>query len=223
MNLGDRSSKQKRCMMRSTRAFVFAAVCTLVVIASTDALAELHVSGGIKGGINIANLHGADAKDTESITGFAAGAFFILKITDFFAIQPEILLTRKGAEGDTSIYHGEVELNYIEIPVLLKLSIPAHARIRPSLLIGPALAANLSARAKGGSNSIRGETEIDDWVKDTDFSLVFGADVDFDLGSARLLIDGRYTLGVTSIDDTDLEKDFKTGALSIAAGIAFPF
>ena len=54
---------------------------------------------GVKGGFNMSNLTKDDNVDDNNILyGFNAGLYATLPISDFVAIQPEILFTTKGTE-----------------------------------------------------------------------------------------------------------------------------
>ncbi|HJY11327.1 MAG TPA: outer membrane beta-barrel protein, partial [Flavobacterium sp.] len=46
---------------------------------------------GVKGGFNMSNLYQSEADDNNVIYGFNAGVYATLPISDFIAIQPEIL------------------------------------------------------------------------------------------------------------------------------------
>ncbi|MEQ8927533.1 MAG: PorT family protein, partial [Fulvivirga sp.] len=67
------------------------------------------ISGGIKGGVNFANVD-ADG-DPDGKTGYHVGAFLEIGAAGIF-IQPEVLYSFKGAE--------DFDLTYIEVPILLK-------------------------------------------------------------------------------------------------------
>ncbi len=208
--------------------FAIVAVFTL----SFASVSAQGLTAGLKGGMNIANLHGKGVKvieegigtDLVSKMGFCAGGFITYNINDMFAIQPELLFSMKGAKAEREI-EGETaklafNLNYLEIPVLAKLSIPTPGNVKPSLFVGPSLAIKLSGKLK---TEIAGESEEEDLedLKSTDFGLVFGAGIDFALGQGKLTVDARYTLGLTKADESEEELDIKNGAISIMVGYSF--
>jgi hypothetical protein len=56
-----------------------------------------------------------------------------------------------------------------------------------------------------------------------DFGLVFGAGVAFPLGSVQLIIDGRYDLGLSDINDYEGDTEsIKNKAWQFMAGVGFP-
>ncbi|WP_456314955.1 outer membrane beta-barrel protein [Pseudomonas shirazensis] len=51
---------------------------------------------GVKGGLNLSNIVGGDVDGTKSLVGFHVGGLAEIKITDKFAIQPELLYSAQG-------------------------------------------------------------------------------------------------------------------------------
>lgn len=181
------------------------------------------VTGGLEGGLNIADIYGDDAEDWNSRMAFCAGAFLTLSLVDMFAIQPEVLYARKGTRWEEE-YAGEtytatLTLDYLEIPLLAKLSMPLAGIVKPNLFFGPGLGILLSAKVKGEGV----ETDIKDDTKSTDFGFVVGAGLDFDLAMSKVTLSGRYTLGLTSIDDSEVDpqQDVKNGVISAMVGYSF--
>lgn len=190
------------------------------------------ISLGLKGGLAIANASGdfidAMAEEMEadvgSKMGFLGGIFADIGFTDKFGIQPEILYISKGmkatGEEDDVEFTSTVNLTYLEIPLLLKLKIPASPQLTFQILAGPAIGMNLGAKV---AIDVEGEDIPDEDIKDDikymDMGVSFGAGVGIGLGSGILTLDGRYTMGLMSVaDDTD---EAKTNYISIMAGYAF--
>ena len=71
---------------------------------------------GIKGGVNFANL---SIDDADSRTGYHFGAFAHVPISENIGIQPEVLFSSQGA----SITDTDVNLNYVNVPILLRLKL----------------------------------------------------------------------------------------------------
>lgn len=179
---------------------------------------------GLKAGLNIADYK-SDWRDTDSKMGFCGGAFITLSINEMFAVQTEFLFTMKGANlGEvvrTDEFGNIIEtssirevLNYLEIPVLGKLCVLPQSRVRPNLFAGPFFALKLSGKHKVGSQ----ETDMEH-LKDTDYGLVVGGGVDFELGQGELTVDARYALGLAKIYDSDI--DVKNRVISVMLGYSF--
>jgi len=203
--------------------FAIVAVFTL----SSASVSAQGVTGGLKAGMNIANIHGDNVEDVwDSKIGICAGGFITCSLSDLFAIQPELLFTMKGSKAEGEV-EGEpakltMKLNYLEIPVLAKLLIPTPGTVRPSLFVGPSLAIKLTGKGKVEYAGESEEADIED-VKSTDFGLVFGGGVDFALGQGKLTVDARYTLGLTTTREPEdgEEVDVKNGVISIMVGYSF--
>ena len=94
-----------------------------VVFAGSDAIAQGRARVGLKGGFNASSLfydsQGASNKNER--IGFHAGVFAQVPVSEFFAIQPELLYMTKGASATYNVlgFNGQntFKLNYAELPV----------------------------------------------------------------------------------------------------------
>ena len=188
---------------------------TFIALFITPLNAQMQI--GPKAGLNIANFVGDDANffgiDLESRTGFTGGIFFMFQFSSLFAIQPEAYYTMKGAilSGENSDITWS--LDYIEVPVLLKLIIPVGgSNIRPSVFAGPSVGFNTTAKIKSES----AEQDIKEDIKSTDFGLVFGGGIGIMIGKNELGFDIRYILGLSSLDDDTSSNadDIKNAVIS---------
>jgi len=196
----------------------------LVFVAFTSfSLAQMQI--GPKAGLNISNITGDDIENADSKTGFAGGVFFMYKFSNMFAIQPEAYYTMKGAtqketfEGETIDF--TYSLNYIEVPLLLKLLIPIEGSlINPAIFAGPAIGFKSTAKVKAEFQGQSSEEDIED-VKSTDFGLVFGGGLGFPVGKNELGFDVRYILGLSTIDDSADEADVKNSVFNVNVYFGF--
>lgn len=199
-------------------------ILVVFTLSSTWAFAQ-RLTAGLKAGMNIANIHGDDVEDVwDSKIGICAGGFITCSLSGLFAIQPELLFTMKGSKAEEAGNKVTMKLNYLEIPVLVKLSIPTPGIVKPSLFVGPSLAIKLSAKAKVEFAGESEEEDISEELKSTDFGLVFGGGIDFGLGRGKLTVDGRYTLGLATThepEEGEEEVDMKNGVISIMVGYSF--
>jgi hypothetical protein len=192
------------------------------------------IKAGLKIGVSSAKLHGDDVGDLEDLLGedlksrigFSVGGFITFNISEMFAIQPEVLYTMKGLRFEEEIF-GEtlkvwMKLDYLEIPVLVKIIFPSPGGVNPYLFAGPAVAIKVSGKVKAEFAGESDEEDIED-MKSTDFGLVIGAGVDFGfgaLGKGTLSVDIRYSLGLSTISDFEGD-DVKNGAFSLMVGFSF--
>ncbi|WP_019988089.1 porin family protein [Rudanella lutea] len=94
----------------------------------TDATAQNRVRAGIKGGFNASSIsfENANANDRKERYGFHGGVYAQIPAGEFFAIQPELLYSAKGASANYNLNAGgfnlqgrnTFRLNYAELPVL---------------------------------------------------------------------------------------------------------
>ncbi|MDX6181844.1 porin family protein [Flavobacterium sp. Fl-77] len=150
---------------------------------------------GIKGGLNMSNLYTDDADDENILYGFNAGLYATLPISDFIAIQPEILFTTKGAELEynNAFASGssKFKLNYIEVPLLVRVNITKNFNVHAG-----GYASYLVSSKLTGEGDFNFEEEIDtDDLNKFDAGIAAGVGVDFNPISIGL----RYNYGLTTV------------------------
>jgi hypothetical protein len=142
----------------------------------------------------------------NSRQGAITGLYLQFPVRDFLAIRPELLFSLKGGRTAATI-NGQledidIELAYLELPLLLRASIPTGA-VRPVLFAGPAVAIQIgcdftftlptdSTRATCGQETL---TNVREW----DFGLVGGGGVEMRLRRATIALEARYTTGLRSV------------------------
>jgi len=188
-------------------------------------LAASGITGkGVKLGINFSGIAGSDVSDEwKRKGGIAAGGFLVFGISESFAIQPEILISQKGAKYE-NINNGEVlkawsNLTFIEIPVLANFYIPMSGRTKfhPCFFTGPFLGLKIRGKTRTEWRGEITESEIED-SRAMDFGLIFGAGTSFTLGPGKIMIDVRHSWSLTSILKN---QEVKNNVLSILFGYSF--
>ena len=150
---------------------------------------------GVKGGFNMSNLYQSEADDNNVIYGFNAGVYATLPISDFIAIQPEILYTTKGAELDYNNAfvdgNAKFKLNYIEVPLLVRVNITKNFNVHAG-----GYASYLVSSKVTGDGDINFDEAIDtDDLNKFDAGIAAGVGVDFNPISVGL----RYNYGLTTV------------------------
>lgn len=150
---------------------------------------------GVKGGFNMSNLYQSEADDNNVLYGFNAGVYATLPISDFIAIQPEILFTTKGAELDynNALVSGnsKFKLNYIEVPLLVRVNITKNFNVHAG-----GYASYLVSSKVTGDGDFNFDQEVDtDDLNKFDAGLAAGVGVDFNPISIGL----RYNYGLTTV------------------------
>lgn len=171
---------------------------------------------------------------SERNTGWTGGLALEFPIASWFAIQPEVIYTMKGAHGtDKSESNAEIttkgiaDLHYVEIPVLFKFTakIRRFVGVGGFIYFGPYGAINVYSsvrkdvilNATGAVLSSKNES-IENFVPG-EVGGVFGAGVEFGIFGVRAILDGRLTMGITPI--TDDKEHFVNRVASVTLGIGF--
>lgn len=194
-----------------------------------------NVAVGVKAGLNISDVSVDDPADPgfdlDSKTGFAGGGFLQIGIGEIFAVQPELLFSQKGAKDPESDPAGvKIRVDYIEVPVLLMARIPVgdNGTVRPNLYVAPVVSFETKCDVKGEEAGVELAVDCDSpalgdpiKTKTTDFGLMFGAGLEIGSGRFVFLVDGRYNLGLTNLNDTPGAEEIsvKNRAFSVMAGV----
>lgn len=165
---------------------------------------------GLKGGINIANLHYKYQGDTDngnSLVSFHLGFFFDNPVSEKFSIQPELLFSMQGNTIPSPAGDLKEQLGYINIPVLFK-GLPA-----PNFAVygGPQIGILVM------SNEING-VSVQNFYKTTDVSLVFGLEAE---PAEKFRIGARYNYGLSNVDDSTDGLTITNRVGQIYVGILF--
>ena len=205
-------------------------VVLALAVALSAAPAHAGLAFGVKGGVSISQVR-ADLFDTDNRTGFVGGVYAAFGLTPGLAIQPELLLVRKGAElfsTDVSIggldlgdFGTTLDVDYLEIPVLLRFSLPTPGPLGARLLVGPV--ASFKVNEALSTTGLVDYSFATDQIKTADFGIAAGAAVAFGSGNLRLVGEGRYTLGLADVSDLPYGGDIKNGSFYAMAGLEFAF
>jgi hypothetical protein len=172
------------------------------------------LSLGLKGGVNLSswsNVVVVDPIKKVFQKGFQGGLLANIGFSKNLSLQFEFLYAQKGLRvevpqfddsGQETIYNSWHSVNYLEIPFLLKISIP----IGPIFIygdLGPYAAIGLSAETATDPDLGRNK-KLDfslGGFKKYDLGLIFGAGMGLRLGNGELFLDLRYGCGLTDINN----------------------
>jgi hypothetical protein len=218
-------------MLLARRSAVrFGAAVSMVALLAVAGPATGHAQGmygGLRVGLASSNLAGKDAIEMDSRTAVAAGGFLTMHLVPMFALQPEAVLIRKGAratdaDGGVTVT-SSTDLTYLEIPMLLKVVPTPGARFRPTLFAGPAVGLLLSAKERLELPGFHDEKDVKDGMKSTDLGLVFGAGLEMSFRTASAVLDARYGLGLSTInDDPGNDLEMKNRSVAVSVGFIVP-
>ncbi|MDI6849976.1 MAG: porin family protein [Candidatus Saccharicenans sp.] len=164
---------------------------------------------------------GADLTIKKIATnGLAIGLVANLKINSWLYFQPEFLYFQKGGKYDVQVplpvsipgFQVNVidtrSLEYLEIPLLLKVSLPVKFPVQPTFLTGISFGLKLRGNLENQVNiSISGYNipyirteDVTSQLKSIEPSYVIGGGFDIKLGRTRVAIDQRFSFGLTTND-----------------------
>ena len=208
-------------MIERTPTFRAACLAVLFALVSTPLFAQFP-GLGVKGGVNLASQEtsGEDAGD-DGLTSFpaiVAGAFTTYRLLSWLEFQPEVLYSVKGSRFEDSGFTATALIDYLEVPLLARVSRHGSGRLGFYAAGGPYFALQMRARTRMKFSGSTEEQDIGDQVERTDFGMSIGGGVEF----GRLVFDGRYVHGLKDVD-----KDRSDGikvtnrAVAITAGFRF--
>jgi Outer membrane protein beta-barrel domain len=164
---------------------------------------------GAKGGATINKISGQTFKEKFTY-GYHIGGFVTIKLSDKFAVQPEVLFNQVNVDTSSkfsAIYEfnklSKVELKYLSIPLLLNYN------------AGKML--TLQAGPQFGILTNKSKTLVQngkDAFKAGDFSMVGG--VQLKLSSFRVY--GRYVVGLNDLNDIDNKDKWKNQSIQLGVG-----
>lgn len=186
---------------------------------------------GLKAGLALADLGGSDVNSdaTNLRTGFAGGLFGQADFSDNFGLRLEALYHMKGASEDSAGVKVTYKFDYVEFPLLLVGQVPASKAATFSAFAGPVFAFNTKSDFELSAGGASVTVDAKDYFKTFEFAMDFGLGAAFQAGSAVITLDGRYQLGLTTLDDTlgtsgglNRALDIKNRGWTFMAGVGFP-
>ena len=217
-------------------------VLTFMLLATQSASAQLSL--GVVGGLNSSNFKvavdqpiavplptgGNVPGSFSSRRGFVIGGVAEYYFTPMvgLSVQPTF-----SEHGSNFVFEGPVvaplshetttRLSYVDIPVMLKVQFGT-SNLKPYVTSGFALGFLTSAKSVGGGTA----TNIKDSVKSTNSSWSIGGGLNLPAARETLFIEGRYTLGLTNINEGPQVQPlaataaFKTKGFQFLVGVTVP-
>lgn len=164
-------------------------------------------SFGPKAGVTFSSANGI--QDSRARAGLVAGAFAEVELSDWFAVQGEILYSQQGFNSKTDGVKSKYQIDFIAMPVVTKYYLIGGLNIE----LGGQFGYLINAKTKIGDaarQSIKGE------VNRYNVGIITGLAYDFDFG---LVLEGRYTLALTDTFVNSAKQ--RSGALQFMVGWKF--
>ena len=197
------------------KLFVIAALMVATLSANAQQMFIKPMVGG-----TLATLTG-DTEGNKMKLGLVAGAEFGYNINDMFAVTAGALVSLQGSKFDDNSYQKDVTTNltYLNVPILANVYIAPGLAIKAGVQPGFLLSRKTKLDELVGSGTWTSvEHTSTDGMKKVDFSIPLGLSYEI----SDFVIDARYNLGLTNINDTDSYKS-KNGVIMLTVGYKIPF
>jgi hypothetical protein len=197
-----------------------AALCVAALLPQT-----LSAGFGIKGGYSLSKFSLTSTEPPPfqfaNLPAPVGGIYFSLKLGPL-AIQPEVLYVRMGAKVEIDEDGLEYRFDYIQVPVLLKLSVIPMGPIRPVIYAGGYGSYLLKAKGIMTVGGVPEEEDLGEMFEKYDYGVVGGAGIEFKLPGISISIEGRYNYGLKNIlTDPSAGESVKNRSMMALVGIGF--
>ena len=190
---------------------ILLSVVTMFAVVSIANAQGFHV--GAKLGANMTKIDGESFKSGYELS-YHLGGFVEMDFSKNIGIQPELLFSQTKTtvstefndiyeNVDNALLKKDVKLNYLSIPVLLRIN----AGKLLTFHVGPQFSILMNADENLLENG-------KDAFKKGDFAAVAGAQVN--VGSLRVF--GRYNIGLSDINDIDNKDKWKNQQIQLGVG-----
>jgi len=179
---------------------------------------------GYKAGMSISSFKGENTSGLDSRTGFIIGVFAKYTLTSALSIQPGFHYIMKGATEKgiyrSSPYKITYKLDYLEIPILLKLSMPSHSKSRPFFEGGVATGVKILSKIDMETD---GSTDDAAWrrIENVDFGSVIGLGVDITFPNGLLGFEGQYIYGFILINKAGNAAEVRNSCFALSVSYGF--
>ncbi len=211
-------------MFRVPVSMLVGVVALLVAPLARAADEPLPWTKGIQLLVNISNIAGdvGDALEFEDRTAVGGGLFATIPLSTSFAIKTALNYAPRGAKTSSSGSSGgtnaTVELNYLEAPVLARFTLSQKGKVRPVLFAGPEISVIISSTIEVSGT---GSGSYDLLAEDFDFGLCAGGGLEIGAGKGTVLVDARYTWGLTDVYNAVDLSDDTNRTLTLSLGYGF--
>lgn len=195
--------------------------------------AALHAQGrraiGVELGYTRASFSGRNSGGVTLHEGAVAGAYFQVRLFQGLIFRPGIQIASKGGAtsvvqaGSTTPVRLDLDLVYLDLPILLRSHLPAFGRTRLILTAGPVPSLRIGCNVElsnGGVTLSRSECSklnTNDF-RTVDLQLLGGIGFGIPIESSELALEARVTQSLRSISDIG---DIKNRALTFLVSVPF--
>jgi hypothetical protein len=205
-------------ILMSIMAVLFAANSFAQYNSGGFSLSESTVYYGVRMGLNLSTITGDGTDDASMKAGLNLGGVVGLRVSDAtpLFLESGLYFTMSGANGKGK---NVVNLNYFEIPILMKYGIQATDDIAILPYIGPTLRFGIGGKTKEEKSTgldSYGSFSKDGAYNRPDVGIKIGCGAEYN----KLYAELGYQFGITNIYDSDNISNHN-GALFINIGMNF--
>lgn len=184
---------------------------------------------GVELGYTRASFSGRDSRGVTLHEGAVAGGYFQVPLTPWLSVRPGLQIASKGGattvvpSDSTGAVRFDLDLVYLDLPMLLRSRIPAIGRTRLILTGGavPSLRIGCNVELSNGgvtlSRSECGRATVGVF-RVWDVGLLGGIGFGIPIENSELAIEARLTQGLRSVSDI---ADIKNRALTFVISVPF--
>ncbi len=178
-------------------------------VSSVSTFAQVRITPGVMTGIGIfdesMSISGASTSASPSNVGFVAGGFLDIALSQNVSLRPGLVFSsRGGSYTDSGGYSENHNLNYLAIPVDLKLSYRATPQICPYVLLGMNLGILLSATDHISiPGEVSGDIDYGSLYNPVDFGFDLGAGAEFPGFDVIPFVELSFYLGVATTNNNN--------------------
>lgn len=178
-----------------------------VLMFSVITVQAQEVSFGLKGGFNAANTKTDSGFETETRNGFHVGFYAENRLSDVFAIQPELIYSQQGFTESNGASEREQKVDYLNLPVMLKVY------VIPGLFVeaGPQIGLAINDKEEINGPFFTSETERN--PDSFDYGLGLGGGIKLFNG---LMVGARYNIGLGELYE---DVEFNNRVFQVYLGI----
>lgn len=206
-----------------TKHLIFTALISIMLL-SFPVTAQISV--GTRQGITFSTLSkiGDIYDNNQFITAYTGGIFMTVPVKGSLSFAPEANFVRKGRsdeQNESTLENMSTHYDYLQIPVMARYNSTLSGSDKYSIYLnaGPYTGFLLKSQTKKAGSSEWTDDTYESNDKDPDFGLIAGGGVTVPLNKFKLQFDLRYEMGLSKLNNQP--QDFRTKAISLAAGILF--
>jgi hypothetical protein len=189
-------------MNKNTILVILTTILLAVSATAQDHPAQIDI--GFKVGMGVSDVSNYIG-ESKTRTGFLAGGFLSYSESRLFAIQLELIYIGKGYKAVNAIVRDdtggvlgtsnfEFILNYLELPLLAKITAPLRGSYLPYFVGGGYGAYNIGSKARF-TEGIPFQFDLDN-ANDVDYGIIAGIGLDMKAGKkGKVLMEIRYEMG----------------------------